>query len=78
MISIKTYITLTNVIAHIKGDLFLVGDCNVNTLIKNSNNDYLIYTIFSMGCFPLVTRQTIYGNSINSLIDNMYCDHINQ
>ena len=51
-------------------DLFLVGDFNVNILIKNSNNDYFIDTILSIGCFPLVTRQTRYGNGINSLIDN--------
>ena len=58
----------------VKGDLFLVGDFNVNILIKNSNNDYFIDTIFSMGCFPLVTKPTRYGNSINSLIDNIYCN----
>ena len=27
-----------------------------------------------MGYFPLVTRPTRYGNSINSLIDNIYCN----
>ena len=27
-----------------------------------------------MGCFQLVTRPTRYGNSINSLIDNIYCN----
>ena len=58
----------------VNGDLFLVGDFNVNILIKNSNNDYFIDTIFSMGCFPLETRPTRYGNSINSLIDNIYCN----
>ena len=45
--------------------MILVGDFNVNILIKNSNNDYFIDTIFSMGCFPLVTRLTIYCHSIN-------------
>ena len=51
----------------VPGDLFIIGDCNVNILIKNSR-------IISMGCFPLVTRPTRYGNSINSLIDNIYCN----
>ena len=41
-------------------DLF-VSNFNVNILIKNSNNDYFINTIFSMGCFPLVTRPTRYA-----------------
>ena len=58
----------------VKGDLFLVGDFNVNILTKNSNSNYFIDTIFSMGCFPLVTRPTRYCNSINSLIDNIYCN----
>ena len=27
-----------------------------------------------MGFFPLVTRPTRYANSINSIIDNIYCN----
>ena len=60
----------------VTGDLFLVGYFNVNILIKNSNNDYFIDTIFSMGCFPLVTNPTRCVNNINSLIDNIYCNVI--
>ena len=59
----------------VKNNLFLVGDFNVNILdINNNYNKHFINTIYSMGCFPLVTRPTRYGNTINSLIDNIYCN----
>ena len=59
----------------VKNNLFLVGDFNVNILDVNNNyNKHFIDTIYSMGCFPLVTRPKRYGNTINSLIDNIYCN----
>ena len=59
----------------IKNNLFLGGDFNDNILdVNNNNNKHFINTIYSMGCFPLVTRPTRYGNTINSLIDNIYCN----
>ena len=57
----------------VSNNLFLVGDFNVNILDVNNNyNKHFINTIYSMGCFPLVTRRTRYGNTINSLIYNIY------
>ena len=59
----------------VKNNLFLVGDFNVNILDVNNNYyKHFINTIYSMGCFPLVTRPTRYGNTINLLIDNIYCN----
>ena len=59
----------------VKNNLFLVGDFNVNILdVINNYNTHFINTIYSMGCFSLVTRPTRYENTINSLIDNIYCN----
>ena len=40
--------------------------------INNNYNKHFINTIYSIGCFPLVTKPTRYGNIINSLIYNIY------
>ena len=52
----------------------MVGDFNVDILTNNSSNNYFVDTIFSMGCYPLITKPTRYSNNKNSLIDNIYCN----
>ena len=57
-----------------KRDLFLVGDFNINILINNNKIKYFLNNIYSLGCYPLITKSTRYGIHINSSIDNIYCN----
>ena len=57
-----------------KRDLFLVGDFNINILINNNKIKYFLDNIYSLGCYPLITKSTRYGIHINSSIDNIYCN----
>ena len=40
----------------------------------NNNNKYFLNSIYSLGCYPLISKPTRYGNNLNSLIDNIYCN----
>ena len=57
-----------------KNYLYLVGDFNINILIDNLKNKYFIDVIYSMGCRPMITRPTRYSDTLNSLIDNIFCN----
>ena len=57
-----------------KRGLFLVGNFNINILNNNNNNKYFLNSIYSLGCYPLISKPTRYGNNLNSLIDNIYCN----
>ena len=57
-----------------KRDLFLVGDFNINILINNNKIKYFLDNIYSLYCYPLITKSTRYGIHIYSSIDNIYCN----
>ena len=51
-----------------------MGDFNINILINNNKIKYLLDNIYSLGCYPLITKSTRYEIHIHSLIDNIYCN----
>ena len=57
-----------------KNYLYLVGDFNINILMDNLTNKYFIDVIYGMGCRPMITRPTRYSYTLNSLIDNIFCN----
>ena len=46
---------------------------NIN-ILNNNNNKYFLNIIYSLGCYPLISKPTQYGNHLYSLIGNIYCN----